>query len=277
MISNNNHIVARCYWNTSFDEKEKGIELQNELSIWSEHHMPKEVNAVFNTICANGETLKIKTLELDLGIINYNNLTEELALKISEQLRLQLQDILMYPNKHGQSIEILRKESTDVNIIRYFLLQGIMPWNYQEVKGTIHQIFTDQLSNNRQEVINMIQTVGTKSYVRRRISWQFKEASIKRIIESLEQSNHSYIIDFSEEFIKIQERETVVKSGIHDFKKNLWFWILNYLFEERGTMFNKIEFVKSNIQQMANHFNIEYNELFALIEDAVYKVNENSM
>ncbi|SEE65123.1 hypothetical protein SAMN04487765_3599 [Tenacibaculum sp. MAR_2010_89] len=276
MLSTSNHIIARCSWNTFFDEKEKGVELQNKLSVWSEHHMPKEVNAVFNSICANGQTLKIKTLKLDLGVVNYDNLTEELALKIREQLRLQLQDILMYPDKHGQSIQILREENTDVNIIKYFLLQGIMSWNYQEVKGTIHQIFTDQLSNNRQEVINMIQAVGTKEYVRRRISWQFKEASIKKIIESLEQSNHSYIIDFSDEFIKIQERETIVKSGIHDFKKNLWFWILNYLFEERGTMFNKITFVKSNIEQMANHFNIEYKELFALIEDAVYKVNENS-
>lgn len=276
MINQNNHIVARCYWDTTFDAKENGIELQNKLSHWSEHHMPREIDAVFNSICPKEQTIKIKTLELDLGSINYENLTEDLGIKLRAQLQLLLSDIIMYPNKHGQSIEILREGNSHLNMLKYFLLQGVMPWDYQEIKGTINQVVDNQLSNNRHEVIEMIQSIGIEEYVRRRMAWQLKEPNIKRIIESIERSNLNYIIDFSEEFVKIQERETIVKTGIHDFKKNLWFWILNYLFVERGTMFNKIDFVRSNIQQMANHFNIEYSELFKLIEDAVHKVHENS-
>lgn len=275
-MNHNSHIVARCLWNTSFDDKEKGVELQNAISHWSEHHMPREINTIFDAVCPEKQTLKIKTLKLDLGVISYENLKEDLHLKLRTQLLLTLRDLLMYPDKHAQSIEILREENTYLHTLKYFLLQGVMPWDYQGIKGTVNQIIEHQLTHNRHEVMRMIKTVGIEEYVRRRIAWQLKETNVQQIIKNIERSNHNYIIDFSEEFIKIQQQETIVKTGIYDFKKNLMFWILNYLFVERGTMFNKVDFVRSNIQQMANHFNIEYNELFALIEDAVYKVHEHS-
>ena len=276
MIKNNNHIIARCYWSTSFNDKDKGVELQNAISNWSEHHMPRKIKSVFDVVCPEEQTLKIKSLELDLGVIRYKNLQEDLHLKLKEQLLLKLSDILMHPNKYAQSIEVVTKESTHLATLKYFLLKGVMPWNYQKIKGSINEIFEHQLLHNKYEMMHMIKVVGIHEYVRKRIAWQLKEENVKEIIKSLERSNDNYIIEFSEEFVKVQEREAMVKTGLHDFKKNLLFWILNYLFVERGTMFNKIEFVQSNIEQMAKHFNMEYLELFALIEEAVDKVHEHS-
>ena len=51
------------------------------------------------------------------------------------------------------------------------------------------------MSNNKHEVIEMIQSIGIEEYVRRRIAWQLKEPNIKRIIESIERSNLNYIIE----------------------------------------------------------------------------------
>ncbi|CAM1367366.1 conserved hypothetical protein [Tenacibaculum sediminilitoris] len=276
MIKNNNHIVARCYWNTFFDNKKKGKELQDTISHWSEYCMPREINSVFDAVCSEEQTLKIKNLELDLGVIHFENLEEDLYLKLKTQLLLKLSDILMYPNKYSQSIEVVTKENTRLATLKYFLLKGVMPWNYQKIKGSVNEIFKHQLQHNKQEMMHMLELVGGKEYVRKRMAWQLKEESIKEIIKNLERSNDNYIIEFSEEFVKIQEQEAIVKASLHDFKKNLLFWILNYLFTERGTMFNKVDFVQSNIQQMAKHFNIEYYELFALIEEAVDKVHEHS-
>lgn len=276
MLKNNNHIVACCHWNTSFDNKDKGTELQNAISYWSEHHMPREISSVFDVVCPEEQTLKIKSLELNLGIINYENLEESLYLKLKAQLLLKLNDILMYPSKYSQSIEVVTEENTHLTTLKYFLLKGVMPWNYQKIKGSVNEIFEHQLQHNKQEMMLMIEEVGVKEYVRKRIAWQLKEEHIKEIIKNIERSNDNYIIEFSEEFVKIQEQESIVKTNLQDFKKNLLFWILNYLFAERGTMFNKIEFVQSNIQQMARHFNMEYYELFALIEDAVDNVHEQS-
>ncbi|WP_442266822.1 contractile injection system tape measure protein [Tenacibaculum sp. ZS6-P6] len=272
----NQHIVARCSWNTVFDDKEKGRELQNAISNWSEHFMPRTLNDVFDTICTQYQSFKIKSLTIDLGAIQYENLKEQLTLKLQEVLQEQFREILNNPNKYKKNVQILKGEDVWFNVITHYLQQGIMPWNYTKRGENINQIFEIQFQENKEALIQAITAIAEKEYVRKRIAWQFKEANIHHIIASLERSNHNYIIEFSEEFTKLQTKETLVKAGIYDFKKNLWFWILNYLFVHRGTMFNKVEFVRSNIQQMANHFNMEYHELFALIEKAVQKLHEQS-
>jgi len=65
---------------------------------------------------------------------------------------------------------------------------------------------------------------------------------------------------FSNELTKIQVKETIVKTSNADFKRACGFWVLNYLFTERGTVFNKVAFMKSTIRQMAAHYNIGYHE-----------------
>lgn len=276
MIDNRQHIIAHCNWNTTFDSKEQGVQLQDMISHWSRYHLSRELNPIFNTICPEGHTLKINALEVDLGIIEYANFQEELTLKLKEQLFQKLQDIIMYPHTHGQGLEIIQEDISYIESLKCFLLQGIMPWNYSKTDGNVYAVFDNQILHNSAVLMKMILSVGVHQYVRRRIAWQLKDAVIKKIIKNLEPSNHHQIFLFSDEIVKIQKKESVVKTSLHDFKKNLWFWILNYLFVERGTIFNKMAFVKSNIRQMANHFNIAYYILFELIEEAIYRIHKNT-
>ncbi|GGG31337.1 hypothetical protein GCM10011344_35330 [Dokdonia pacifica] len=273
MIDHRQHIIAHCNWNTTFDSKELGVQLQNKVSYWSHHHLSRELSSLFNTICPEGQTLKINTLEVDLGCISYDNFEEELTLKLKAELHQKLQDIIMYPHMHAQYLEVVHDDISYIESLKYFLLKGVLPWNYKALAKSIHTLFDEQTLHNRSILMDMIIAIGKHHYVRKRIAWQFKERHIKTIIESIEPSNHQQIFSFSDELTKIQKQETVVKTSLQDFKKNLWFWILNYLFVERGTMFNKMSFVKSNIKQMANHFNVEYYALFELIEEAIYKVH----
>lgn len=276
MINHRQHIIAHCNWDTSFDSKEQGVQLQDMISHWSHYHLSRELTPLFNGICPEGQTLKINTLEVDLGIIEYQDFQEELPLKLKSALHQKLQDIIRYPHMHGQGLEVIHEDISFIESLKYFLLQGIKPWSYATASMGIHELFNDQITHNRTTLMNMIASIGIHQYVRKRIAWQLKEPVIKKIIESIEPSNHRQIFIFSEELTNIQKKETVVKTSLQDFKKNLWFWILNYLFIERGSMFNKMAFVKSNIQQMANHFNIEYYTLFELIEDAVHNIYGNT-
>lgn len=276
MINHRQHIIAHCNWDTSFDSKEQGVQLQDMISHWSHYHLSRELTPLFNEICPEGQTLKINTLEVDLGIIEYQDLQDDLPLKLKSVLYQKLQDIIKYPHMHGQGLEVIHEDISFIESLKYFLLQGIKPWSYATASTGIHELFTDQITHNHTALMDMITAVGVHQYVRKRIAWQLKEPIIKKIIESIEPSNHRQIFTFSEELTNIQKKETVVKTSLQDFKKNLWFWVLNYLFIERGSMFNKMAFVKSNIQQMANHFNIEYYTLFELIEDAIHNIYGNT-
>jgi len=270
-----NHIISKFSWDTSFDSKENAGQLQQRLSSWSRNIMPNEIAGVFDRMCPPGQTWKLESLEVDLGGIDYDNLEYELAKRLRKQLAEKLTDYILYANRGGNSFEIINQGTSHIQMIGSFLLQGVMPWNYKSADGELNQMLTYQLQNNLAKVIEMIREVGiTHQNVRRRMAWQINEANIIRIIEGLEPVNNQQIVDFSNEMVKIQAKETIVQTSIADLKRNIWFWVFNYLFTDRGTVFNRVAFMKSNIQQMADHYNISYDELFALIERAVAEINK---
>jgi hypothetical protein len=276
MHSQNAHIITRCQWDTAFDSKSLAHQLQTDISAWSAYKMKRVIDAVFDSICPKGQTLKIKKLAIDLGSITYENMMSELPLRLEEALRNALYDLILYPKNGDKTLEIIHEDVAQINVLRDFLLQGILPWNYQETYGTATQIMRSQLLNYRLDVIQMIQEIGIAQDVRKRIAWQFPDDIVKKIIAGLEPNNHQQIISFSDEFVKVQEKETIVQTSTNDLKKNIWLWILNYLFTERGTIFNRVAFVRSTIQQMASHFNLSYDAMIELIEDAIERANEYS-
>ncbi|WP_298507607.1 contractile injection system tape measure protein [uncultured Kordia sp.] len=276
MHSQGAHIITRCQWDTAFDSKNLAHQLQMDISAWSAYKMKRIINRVFDSICPQGQTLKIRKLAVDLGSITYENMLSELPLRLEEALRNALYDLIMYPKNGDKTLEIVHEDIAQINVLRDFLVQGMLPWNYQEAYGTAIQIMRSQLTNNRLSVIQMIQEIGISQNVRKRIAWQFPDAVLRKIIAGLEPNNHQQILSFSDEFVKVQEKETIVQTSTNDLKKNIWLWILNYLFTERGTIFNRIAFVKSTVEQMASHFNISYDAMIELIEEAIERANEYS-
>jgi len=270
------HIISKFNWDTTFNRKEQAPELQQRLSNWSNINMPREIAGIFDSICPSGQIWKIQSLELDLGDIDFNNLEFELAANMRNKLREKLIQLVLYSYRNHNDIQIVNENESPVYLISSFLLTGLMPWNYKTADGSYNSLLTYQLQNNRQALIIMLREIGvTHENVRKRMAWQTNEPNIRKIIEGLEPSNNEQIIDFTDEFLKIQIKKTVVQTNATDFKKNLWLWVLNYLFTERGSVFNKLAYMRSSIRQMAGHYNIAYNELLTLIEGAVTEIRKS--
>ncbi|MBL0358426.1 MAG: hypothetical protein IPP72_16895 [Chitinophagaceae bacterium] len=278
MINTNTHIISKVGWKTSFSNKENAGELQQRLSAWSRFQMPRYINTVFDEMCPPSQTWAINTLELNLGVIEYNNLETELSARLVNLLHEKLTDIIFYADKLGSgNITITDQLTSEFHLVEAFLLNGMMPWSYKIAQGSVDKLLENQLKFNRQNIIGLIRKSGTDENVRTRIAWQFSNSIVHKIIEELEPSSHSEIGRFSDELTNLQQREGIVKSGRSDFKKNLLLWTLTYLLVERGTFFNKLAFIKSSLKQMADHYNIRHKELLQLIEIAVEKQEASGM
>ena len=277
MHQNSQHLISRLTWDTVFDSKAQGLVLQERLSDWSGFHLQQELIAVFDKFCPPEQVWKIGSLELDLGTIDFDCLESELSIKIRQQLNEKLMAFVLYPNQRDRHVEILDEKKSHIQLIRYFLQHGSMPWNYQAADGSINEVLKLQLQNNPEELLATLKELGfSAEQVRRRMAWQFNEPNMVKIITAIEPNVGGQIILFSNELTHIQQKATVVQvASTTDFKKNIWFWVLNYLLTERGTVFNRIQFMKSTIKQMAAHYNMQYNELFDLIELAVAKLNRS--
>ncbi|MEJ0103897.1 MAG: contractile injection system tape measure protein [Bacteroidota bacterium] len=275
MKTDNTHIISRLEWKTSFDSKEKAGGLQERLSAWSRWQMPREAGSLLDKLCPPDQTWSINELELDLGPVDYNDLEFELTAKLRKALNEKLLDLIFYRgNPTTAAIEITTRFDTQLEWVAYFLQTGLMPWSYPAVLGSINNLLAYQLKNNRQNMIVKIHELGTASEsVRKRIAWQIQEPVIHQIIIGLEPSHNTEIIDFTEELSSLQREKNLIRTNFTAFKKQLWFWVFNYLLKERGTLFNKLTFFRSSLKQMAEQYNIRYEELLAVTEEAVALVS----
>lgn len=274
----NSHIVSSLKWNTTFDQKNEAYKLQERLSSWSKISLPREVASIFNELCPPEQSWRIQLLELDLGLCDYDDLEFDLSTKIRQLLREKIAELILYQNTQKQNlITVYNKEKSILEDLTVFLLEGYFPWNYQNKQGSINQIMSQLLQNNLSEIIAIVKKEGiAHAEVRKRISWQFDEKNITKIIAALEPNNSASIIEFSSVMTNLQVKETIIQTSASGFKKNLWFFILNFLLLERGTLFNKLAFMKSSILQMANHYNIAYFDLILLIENTIVKLSDKT-
>lgn len=271
MNNTERHIVSRIKWDLNFDQKDQASLLQSDLSSWTKVDMLKEMNLIFEKLCPPGQTWSIEELELDLGHINLSDLKNDLPVKFRNALLAKLQE-LAYKSVNGEGgMKVSDIAVSQLQLLEKYLEMGYMPWN-RTGANSVNELFAEQFVQNRQALIRMMKRVGKSRDVRRRIAWQFNESSIHKLVKELEPNNHAQIIEFTEEFTKIREKEAFVQSSVPEFKKNLWFWVLNHLFTERGTLFNRLDFMDSSIHQMARHYNLSYEELFNEIEQAVEKI-----
>lgn len=275
MNHNSHHIISSLTWNTSFAEKEKAHDLQTRLSSWSRFTLQREINSILDEFCSPKEIWGIDSLELNIGPVDFSNLEQELSLKIRKELFEKLQDLyLQIGNNPLKVYEILNEHDSAIQLLSHFLQHGFLPWNKQSSSKNIKQIFHEQVANDPKSVMKMLHAIAHKDkVVRKRIAWQIDEPGIVWIINMIEPGNSKQIIDFSKKLVQIQEKESIVSSGSHEFNKDLWHWILNYLFTNHGSSFNKKQFLKSSLQQMSVHFNIRYDRLLKIIDKTLHKIN----
>ncbi|MBL7726312.1 MAG: hypothetical protein JNM68_01450, partial [Dinghuibacter sp.] len=275
MSRQNKHIISRLRWNTVFNSKEQANELQNRLSNWSRQVFEREIPYLLNQFCAEGKLWTIHQLELDLGEIDYDELETSLLKKLKQQLYEALYRLTVNnPTSGENTIQVMDEQVSGIRMLSGFLLHGVIPWQYAAGVKDINQVMHDELAQHADAVMNMLHEIATnRREVRRRMAWQVSEPNIVTIIQQLEPANSNVIVEFANNLALVQEKETVVQAASGEFKKNVWFWVLNYLFTLHGSLFNKKEFLKSSIRQMAAHYNTGYEELLLLIRKLVMELS----
>jgi hypothetical protein len=272
LISSSNHIVNKCKWITSFDSKEKSHELQNSISNWSSFQLNKEINDVLDQFSAGNSNLRIEHLEIDLGIIDYEDLTQELSKRVKLKIEEKLSNLILDSSESNASFEHIYDEESGIEVIRFYLLNGVFPW-HATIKADINELVEEQFKGQKSNILNLISVIGGKEHIRRRIAYQFKEKNIIQLIKGLEPGNHEFILDFSNDLIKSQQRDKHVTQNLTRFKSDVWYWILTHLIVERGSVFNNTSFIKSAISQMANSYQVEYALVLNLIKTSIANVS----
>jgi hypothetical protein len=276
MTAKHTHIISNLSWATSFPDKEKAAALQDRLSRWSRWRMPRDIQTILDKLCPPDQTLCIDQLQVDLGAVDYSDLEYELSAQFTKLLSEQL-TALVSNRQFTSNIVFETGASTAARLRRleFFLLNGYMPWNHTAGEGSYNTMLRVQLQTDRNDTILLIRRLGRdEEAVRKRIAWQTEEPIMHKLVERLEPLHHKEIISFTNELQVLQRQKNLVTASQPAFKKDVWHWVLNYLLYEKSTLFNKLAFVKSSLQQMAAHYNMRYEELLSITSRAVEQVRK---
>jgi len=274
-MSASHHIIRRYTFDVQFSAKAKAIALQDSLSSLFRRRLTADMDELLQQLLPEDMVAVLDTLELDLGTVLYKDMETQLPLKLLEALENALSSILRTGtpgSQHHLSGKVMVKSGSErlCELLEYYLLSGAMPWwaSAAEREQPDQAIF--QLAANAPALLAaLIRKLGQVQYVRKRIAWQFSIAAIQQIINVLEPAEAKFILEYSREVLHIQQRQQVLQTESKALERAVWLFVLTYLLTDGGSNFDRKEFVRSHLTQMAHHFNVEYDALLQLFYDAL--------
>ncbi|MDR6570903.1 contractile injection system tape measure protein [Chitinophaga ginsengisegetis] len=271
------HIIRRYSFDITYDSRPRAFALQDKVSMLFRQSISNRTDELLQQLIPADMMASIDGLVLDIGAIPFKDLETELPAKILAALQQALTDLLYHQQagtQHSVSgdITIRKGEDRQLELMTFFLLQGVMPWWATAAERAQPGEIVLQLSKTSPgKLADFIRSIGRSQSVRERIVWQFPVAVLQAIVEVLEPAEALFIIAGSREIVLLQQQQQLLHTEASELEKAVWLFMLTYLIMERGSNFNRKEFVRSNLLKLAGHFNLSYETILELFYEALWR------
>ena len=185
-FSQKKHIVNKQILELQLNSPEGSFDLQNQVSRIYQDRVIHIVDSLLSEYSSPDIVHRIDILEINLGSLDINNLESEFISKISTELQKQLtksiivdaSDTIQQPKtSNGKSLSsqkidfgskeynYLQRQSSHINnsisskveILSYFIQEGILPWCSQNInKQELEKLFKETIDNSPATIEPMI-------------------------------------------------------------------------------------------------------------------------
>jgi|GEM_PF-5421290 len=272
MLNRNQHIIARQVLEVDFFDKEEVVELQDRLSkIFNEKATPA-IEKLFDQSISSDQLLRIDHLELDIGSFDENWDEDELVERIIEGLTEELSRLMWSAKSISTTDDTISNTSGkqgDLQLLSYFIQHGHLPWWHSKTAiPNWSQLLSSLLENEKKQFKIWVEKVGQQQQVRMRMVHQLDNEGLCQIVQLIEPTHATYINTFHSDVIKIQWKQQLVKNDTASLEKSVWEFILDYLFLENQSFFNKLHFVEMTLKKLAARYNLRYAEMLEFFTGA---------
>ena len=274
-MSEAHHIIRQYTFDVQSSNRAQSLALQERISHLFRQRISGDMDMLLQRIVPEQMVAVLDTLELDLGFILYKDVETELPAKIMSALEKALADILRYGisgEQYTLTGKVQLKTGADrlFELARYYLLSGAMPWWATAAERKQPELAIMHLAGAEpNRLAALLRDIARAAYVRQRIAYQFPIAAIQQVVTVLEPAEAVFIFSYSREIVQLQQRQTILQTESKTLERAVWWFVLNYLFTETSAYFNRKQFVRSHLAQMAQHFNVAYEHLLQLFYNAL--------
>lgn len=226
--------------------------------------------------CREGQFIRIPGLELDLGTISLHNFEHHMEARLKEELRRALRkakaEAEQYPRVNNTSFS---ETEHSMELLTYYLLNGTLPWWAKREKNfSIENLFLELLKKNKNRLLGWLKKKGHSHTLRARIVKQFKESTILTLVGELAPSEVTFIEAYVKDIKKTHQKKPVTKTSTQRLEEALWEVVLSYLLQDRGTRFNRKEFLRWNVSKLAIKYKVTYRELLNKLQQSITAVEK---
>ncbi|MFT6777234.1 MAG: hypothetical protein ACJAV1_001151 [Paraglaciecola sp.] len=139
------HLIHSALLSLDFSDQKMADDFQAQSANVVKQRILPLIDKIFDRVSQDDQVISIETLTLDLGDIDANDYLSTLEDKLQEVLSEQLRSLLSvneydvkgsgYTSRaddrsQGPSIEVLTNNDSQWQQLAYYLLHGVMPWNF---------------------------------------------------------------------------------------------------------------------------------------------------
>lgn len=279
-MSNQYFSINREIFDIGFTSKSGAYDLQSRISSLVNGTLTRQMELLLEKMIPEDLLYKFNTLTVDVGTVSLHNLETELPEKFMEAFAAILDEEIrnLRSGAGNSNFEILPAEHSFSDLLTYFLYTGHLPW--WAVKNNLLTplaALDEMLQRTPAQLKALIVKAGQLEYVRKRLVNQFTKTQVRGIIQILEPAEAAYIFAFEDQVIDVKKKTVIVQAEEKEFEKSVSYFILTYLLVERGGAFNRKEFAKSVLAQIASGFNIGYIELLHIFYSVIETLTEKGV
>ena len=252
----------------NMDSEDFALNLNSRWNSFFKSAFEKNVAKILDEFDNKKEYTQIESIELDLGEINQENFDRSFPDLLAEKLREKLTELKILSNSNTH-IKQLNKTDHNYNSLTYFLLHGYYPWYLQNNKVDFLTLFQNEIKNNAAQLKHFLFSHGQNSSLKKRLIYQLNNENLFEIIKLSNKAESSFIIAYTKSLL---DESSYVESNFNqheDHRKAVWLIIFSYLFSNSESQFNRKEFVRQTIDELAAHYNISYRQLVEYLAKAL--------
>jgi hypothetical protein len=173
------------------------------------------LTAICDKLSPPQEHLQLGKLEIDIGVINENNLEEELADKLLKKFEEQVKELKLTSSfdldTSPQQVDEEKKEAvvstqTKVDLLIHFLRFGYVPWWSPYLKTDISQWIKDQFSDDAPILLTAVGDELAIPDVRNRVIRYFSDEQLKSLFEMYHLEDVSQLYNATRQQVRSQSQ-----------------------------------------------------------------------
>ncbi|QZE14367.1 hypothetical protein K4L44_00235 [Halosquirtibacter laminarini] len=254
MIGRNIHKVQTLKFDIHCQSKENALEIQPLLSNLVAKKIIAMTDEIFSKLANSESTFQIDRLEIDLGGFSIKDFQDDFVSIYKKELGKQLMKILSDSSNYQKNgVVEIDTSKVYLQLLCQFLLGGLMRWRGVSNYVSLNDVILEVLYHHSNLFERWLRYYGQYNIcLRKRLVRQFEEKELEKTVDILEPVEGVFIKRYATHLDQIETPTPINMSIVK------WDFIFTYLLVERGSFFNKKTFVKYNLHQISQHYNLDY-------------------